>query len=153
LGRCYAYGNGIAEDRPQAAYWFNKAIECWLDRAEKQNDADAQYFLGECYANGDGVEKDMENAVKWYRKAGMQRQCDAMKRLGFCYYFGDGVKGEEYDTDDVFYSSLYDDSCIKSWIEKTKTKLTKIEYDRTLINWTNVYFELFSMVFNKENSI
>jgi hypothetical protein len=34
-----------------------------------------------------------------------------------------------------------------------KNPLTKIEYDRTLINWTNVYFELFSMVFNKENSI
>jgi hypothetical protein len=34
-----------------------------------------------------------------------------------------------------------------------KNPLTKSEYDRTLINWTNVYFELFSMVFNKENSI
>ena len=36
------------------------------------------------------------------------------------YYFGDGVKGEEYDTDDVFYSALYDDSCIKSFLRNIK---------------------------------
>ena len=49
------------------------------------------------------------------------------------YYFGDGVKGEEYDTDDVFYSSLYDDSCIKSFFKKYKIKLTQTEIDRLVM--------------------
>jgi hypothetical protein len=46
------------------------------------------------------------------------------------YYFGDGVKGEEYDTDDVFYSSLYDDSCIKSFLRNNNIQLTKNEEER-----------------------
>ena len=46
------------------------------------------------------------------------------------YYFGDGVKGEEYDTDDVFYSSLYDDSCIKSFLRNNNIQLTKSEEER-----------------------
>jgi len=48
------------------------------------------------------------------------------------YYFGDGVKGDHYDTSSIFYSLLYDDLCIKSWIEKTNIKLTKKEYDRLI---------------------
>jgi hypothetical protein len=46
------------------------------------------------------------------------------------YYFGDGVKGEEYDTDDVFYSSLYDDSCIKYFLRNNNIQLTKSEEER-----------------------
>ena len=41
------------------------------------------------------------------------------------YYFGDIVKGEEYDNFSISYTSLYDDSCIKSWIEKQKINLQK----------------------------
>ena len=46
------------------------------------------------------------------------------------YYFGDGVKGEEYDTEDVFYSALYDDSCIKSFLRNNNIQLTKSEEER-----------------------
>ena len=46
------------------------------------------------------------------------------------YYFGDGVKGEEYDNDDVFYSSLYNDSCIKSFLSNNNIQLTKSEEER-----------------------
>lgn len=46
------------------------------------------------------------------------------------YYFGDKVKGKNYNSEDIFYSSLYDDSCINSWVETTKIKLTETEYNR-----------------------
>ena len=31
--------------------------------------------------------------------------------------------------------------------------ITKVQYDKTLINWTNVYFELFSLIYRKENNL
>ena len=54
------------------------------------------------------------------------------------YYFGDGVKGEEYDIDDVFYSSLYNDSCIKSFLRNNDIQLTKSEEER--INMLGIKF-------------
>lgn len=62
----------------------------------------------------------------------MESDSDFDPHTSTTYYFGDGVKGEEYNNFSIFYTSLYDDSCIKSWIEKTKTKLTKFEYDRLI---------------------
>jgi hypothetical protein len=33
-----------------------------------------------------------------------------------------------------------------------KTPLTKNVFDKILLNWTNAYFQLFTMVYQKENN-
>ena len=51
LGRCYADGDGVAQDWAQAATWYRRAAE--------QGDVEAECYLGKCYANGHGVARDM----------------------------------------------------------------------------------------------
>ena len=34
-----------------------------------------------------------------------------------------------------------------------KNPITKNQFDKTLINWTNVYFELFSLIYKKEHNL
>ena len=45
LGCCYDCGNGVAEDKQEAAKWYRKAAE--------QGYAMAQYNLGNCYYKGE----------------------------------------------------------------------------------------------------
>ncbi len=62
LGLMYAVlGEGVPQDRQEAAKWFRKAAE--------QGDAGAQLLLGAMYREGHGVPQDYREAVKWYRKA------------------------------------------------------------------------------------
>ena len=58
LGRMYAEGRGVPQDREQAAKWFRKAAEKGVQ--------DAQYRLGGMYERGEGVPTDMEYAYAWY---------------------------------------------------------------------------------------
>jgi tetratricopeptide (TPR) repeat protein len=49
IANCLFNGEGIAQDKDQAIYWWQKAAEA--------NDSFAQYNLGVCYELGDGVVK------------------------------------------------------------------------------------------------
>ena len=61
LGRAYENGNGVAQDRSEAAEWYRKAAG--------QDETDAQYLLADLYRRGDGVAQDDAKAEYWYRKA------------------------------------------------------------------------------------
>lgn len=57
LGRAFWHGNGVGEDREQAAVWLRRAAE--------QGHADAQLWLGRAYEFARGVEQDKAQAVAW----------------------------------------------------------------------------------------
>ncbi|HTG82228.1 MAG TPA: tetratricopeptide repeat protein, partial [Geobacteraceae bacterium] len=61
LGLMYFVGNGVKQDRREAANWFRKSAD--------QGYVTAQYDLGVMYAKGEGVEYDRKESAKWYRKA------------------------------------------------------------------------------------
>ena len=73
LGLCYGTGDGVAQDKKQAVYWFRKSAE--------QGFAEAQFFLGLCYKDGYGVPKDLTQAEYWLRKAADQGHARAKQLL------------------------------------------------------------------------
>lgn len=83
LGLEYYNGNIISEDISKAIYWFEKAA--------KQEDEMAMYYLGEIYYNEDKY-KDPSKAVHWWRKAAEIGQKDAQNCLAESYYDGDGIE-------------------------------------------------------------
>ena len=56
----YAAGEGVPQDKAEAAAWLRKAAE-WNNRA--------QWQLGVMYAAGDGVPQDTKTALDWLRSA------------------------------------------------------------------------------------
>jgi TPR repeat protein len=83
LGGMYNTGDGVAQDRVQAASWYRKAADQGL--------ADAQTHLGLMYQYAEGVPRDYVQAVSWYRKAADQGEPVAQFSLGFMYRSGQGV--------------------------------------------------------------
>jgi TPR repeat protein len=61
LGLAYAAGDGVKQNLPLAAFWWQKAAE--------NLDAAAQLQLGTAYAHGWGVPKNMDRAIYWWQKA------------------------------------------------------------------------------------
>ena len=57
LGLMYAQGQGVAQNKKQAAAWYRKAAA--------QGHAAAQYNLGLMYNNGEGVAPDKQQAETW----------------------------------------------------------------------------------------
>ena len=83
LGHAYSYGQGVPQDRDEAAKWYRKAAE--------QGNAEAQLQLGGLHQYGLGVPQDYAEAVNWYRKAAEQGHAEAQYNLGNAYYCGHGV--------------------------------------------------------------
>jgi TPR repeat protein len=74
LGMAYYNGDGVRQDTAKAFQW--------LQVAERQNFAEAQYFLGMLLAEGaDGVPKDIKSAQQLLQKASMQSHKLAEKYL------------------------------------------------------------------------
>lgn len=71
LGRAYASGVGVREDKSEAAKWYLKAAEQGLSIA--------QYMLGHAYETGEGVAKDEIEAYAYFNLAGATDK-DARKR-------------------------------------------------------------------------
>ena len=61
VGRCYAKGKGVKEDKTIAFQWYTKSA--------KQDYAKAQYALGRCYMKGNGTTADPQKAKTWLSKA------------------------------------------------------------------------------------
>jgi len=70
---------------------YAEAAKIWLDLAQRDNHASAQYNLGLLYEQGLGVEKNLVAAARWYRAAALQSFPDAEYNLGGLYYRGEGV--------------------------------------------------------------
>jgi hypothetical protein len=77
LATMYYNGQGVRQDREQAAKWFRMAAE--------QGDMEGQRYLGFMYANGQGVARNDKEAVKWYGRAAEQGDADAQVNLGVMY--------------------------------------------------------------------
>ncbi|MBR0168943.1 MAG: sel1 repeat family protein, partial [Synergistaceae bacterium] len=64
LGVEYDNGEGVRQEKAEAAYWYRKAAD--------QGYASAQYNLGAMYYNGEGVRQDKSEGISWIRKAARQ---------------------------------------------------------------------------------
>ena len=83
LGRCYAYGLGVAKD-----------AACGLALGRESAAAGScfgQYVVGKCYEAGWGVAQDYAEAVRLYRLAADQGHAAAQFNLGTMLDFGEGV--------------------------------------------------------------
>ena len=76
----YDYGQGISQNRVEAAKWYKKAAE--------QENVDAQYRLGNMFFYKVGIPEDIDEAIKWYKKAAEQGDIKAQKKLGEIYSNG-----------------------------------------------------------------
>jgi len=83
IGNAYEFGNGVAVDLGQAAFWYEKAAN--------QGHAKAQKNLGSLYESGNGVTENWALAVALYRKSAEQHDADGEFALGRMYEFGMGV--------------------------------------------------------------
>ncbi len=109
IGRCYEYGNGIAQNEATAVEWYRKAVEQDYDEgwcclaccyefgigvkqdylegirlyliAAERGHPRAQNNLGSCFENGHGVGKDIGMAVLWYQHAALGGNQRAKKNL------------------------------------------------------------------------
>ena len=83
LGWMYFYGEGVGQNKREAAKWYRLAAE--------QGYANAQNNLGWMYFYGEGVQQDKQEAAKWYRLAAEQGNAGAQNNLGWMYFYGEGV--------------------------------------------------------------
>lgn len=119
LAQLYSEGNGVPQDKAEAAKWLRKAAEqgladaqvllgfClkhgdgvqadtteatnWFRKAAEQGSPLGQMSLANQYRGGEGVPQDFAEAVKWYRKAAEQGDADAQQVMGRAYRLGEGV--------------------------------------------------------------
>ena len=83
LGEHYHYGEGVPQNRKEAARWWKLAAD--------QGHPDAQFRLGALFSGGSGVSQHYGKAVKWWRLAADQGHPDAQNSLGVSYFRGKGV--------------------------------------------------------------
>ncbi len=120
LGLIYlAGGDEIKQDYIKASYWFRKAGEqglpraqsmlgtlyeqgfgvatnymmaaSWYHRAAQQDDPLGQYRLGMLYRDGLGLSQDYAQAALWLKHAADRGLAPAQQNLGVLYYNGQGV--------------------------------------------------------------
>ena len=73
LGLMYDNGEGVAENKENAAFWFHKAAD--------QGYSPAQYNLGLCFYYGDGVEINKIKSKNYLKQAADQGHEDAIEFL------------------------------------------------------------------------
>lgn len=83
MGVKYYKGEGVVQDRVEAARWCRLAAE--------QGDPRGQYSLGALYDAGEGVVRDHVEAAKWYRMSAEQGDARGQYSIGDMYLAGDGV--------------------------------------------------------------
>jgi TPR repeat protein len=86
MGLMYERGKGVAQDFPQAAYWYGEAA--------KQEFALAQISLGHLYDKGLGVEQSYKTALQWYYRAAKNGNVDAIYFIGSMVYNGEGIAAD-----------------------------------------------------------
>ena len=83
MGVKYYKGEGVAQDRAEAARWCRMAAE--------NGDPRGQYSLGALYDAGDGVARDHAEAARWYRMSAEQGDARGQYSIGDMYLAGEGV--------------------------------------------------------------
>ena len=80
----YHKGFGVEKNQKMAVYWFEKAAELGL--------AKAQFNLGLSYRKGQGVSKNLNEAIKWFRKSAEQGYAKAEAKMGYYIVTGKGTR-------------------------------------------------------------
>lgn len=88
IAQIYAEGDGVPQDKAQAAAWYREAA--------LMGDVDASMRLACMYADGNGVPRDMDKAILWYHWAASTGSGEAMLELGRIYAEGDGVPQDKW---------------------------------------------------------
>lgn len=73
LGDIYDDGEGVSEDKKEAAAWYAKAVE--------KGHAYAMYCLADLYKDGEGVAKSLEKAKELYSAAAKKGVAEAESEL------------------------------------------------------------------------
>ena len=85
-------------------YYFNNYVGIngnkekaflYYEKAAKQGNKEAEFWVGRCYDRGDGVQKNRREAVKWYQKAAEKGHPKALNNLGMSYMNGNGIEKNE----------------------------------------------------------
>jgi TPR repeat protein len=84
IGIMYYKGEGVKQDKKEAAKWLLKSAE--------QGYGQAQFVLSVMYFTGDGIESNIPDAVKWIHKSAGNGFAEAQFRLGMMYINGDNVE-------------------------------------------------------------
>ena len=84
IGRCYEYGNGVAQNEAKAVEWYRKAVA--------QDYDEGWCCLACCYNLGIGLKKDHLEAIRLYLIAAERGHPRAQNNLGSCFENGNGVK-------------------------------------------------------------
>ena len=79
----YAAGDGVPQDKAEAACWYRKAAE--------QKNVRAQWRLGNMYASGDGVPQDKAEAAHWFHNMAKSGSVEAQWRISNIYASGEGL--------------------------------------------------------------
>jgi TPR repeat protein len=77
----YLYNKGMRGSQPDAT----EAIE-WLNKAARQNNAAAEFYLGAAFNTGTGTAQSKTEAIKWWHKAAEDGNLDAQATLGNVYF-------------------------------------------------------------------
>ena len=83
IGIMYYKGEGVKQDKKEAADWLRKAAELGYGQA--------QFILSAMNFTGDGIERNILEGVKWIHKAADNGFAEAQFRLGMMYINGDNV--------------------------------------------------------------
>ena len=79
----YGRGEGVAQDKSEATFWYRKAAE--------QGHKEAQFTMGYRYEFGKGVQQNYKEAIAWYLKAAEQGHPSAQNYLGVMTSLGQGT--------------------------------------------------------------
>ena len=118
LGKMNSLGQGMPQNKKEAARWFHLAAEqglaeaqsvlgylClvgegvqqnndlaleWTRKAAQQGDANAQFNLSVMHGKPHGIRKDSAESLKWLRQAAEQGHGAALNTLGHLYEQGQG---------------------------------------------------------------
>jgi TPR repeat protein len=77
LGRHYYKGVGVAQNWPEAFYWFREAAG--------RDHTGAQLTLGLCYLRGEGTAQNDEESIPWFSKVAAQNNQKVRFYLGLVY--------------------------------------------------------------------
>uniref|UniRef100_A0A7S4VZU6 Uncharacterized protein n=1 Tax=Alexandrium monilatum TaxID=311494 RepID=A0A7S4VZU6_9DINO len=83
MGAMLYDGDGVEQDKAEAAFWFMQAAQQGL--------AEAQYQMSRMLFFGDGVEQDEDYALRFLVLASEQGHMEAQHNLGVKLYFGENM--------------------------------------------------------------
>ena len=84
LGVMYLEGKGVAQNREQALFWFNRAAEA--------GHVEAQYNLGHLFFEDRDNPESLNRAIAWWKRAAEQGFGIAQYNYGRILYFGMGLE-------------------------------------------------------------